>query len=81
MDIALKNCHYCDTPPSNKAAHSRGVTIVRVSGVDRIDNTKGYIIDNCVPCCKDCNRAKSDLTMEEFKSWIKRLLEKFNVNI
>jgi hypothetical protein len=29
-------------------------------GIDRIDNTKGYIIDNCRACCTMCNMIKGD---------------------
>jgi hypothetical protein len=29
-----------------------------VIGIDRVDNTKDYIKENCVPCCKFCNRVK-----------------------
>ena len=31
------------------------------------------MIDNCVPCCKICNIAKRNMTLEEFDEWIKRL--------
>jgi len=51
----------------------------RVDGVDRVDNTKGYTKENCVPCCKICNRLKSDLTKEEFEEYQKRVKE-FNKN-
>src|SRR5216683_5790983 len=27
-------------------------------GLDRIDNSKGYILGNVLPCCKECNRIK-----------------------
>lgn len=29
-----------------------------INGIDRIDNEKGYILNNCVSCCKNCNRMK-----------------------
>jgi hypothetical protein len=36
------------------------------SGLDRIDNKIGHTIDNCVPCCKECNIARMDnFTHEE----------------
>ena len=36
--------------------------------VDRIDNRRGYDIENCVLACAVCNNAKSDkFTYEEFK--------------
>lgn len=48
-------CHYCGgaLPESGKA-------------LDRKDNTRGYYIDNVVPCCRTCNEIKLDnLTYEE----------------
>jgi len=42
------------------------------SGLDRVDNTKGYTVDNVVSCCHFCNRIKQDLlTAEENKEVIK----------
>jgi len=35
-------------------------------GIDRWDNSQGYLADNVVPCCKDCNRAKNTRTPREF---------------
>lgn len=66
-----KNCFYCGAPPSNKMNPSYGYgrvcrSTLMYSGVDRKDNSKGYTLDNVVPCCKRCNRIKSDLfTYEE----------------
>ena len=37
-------------------------------GLDRIDNSLAHTVDNCVSCCVDCNRCKSDrFTLEEMK--------------
>lgn len=46
-DMCKKPCYYCNKP--------------RCLGVDRVDNSKGYTMDNCVPCCGICNRMKMDL--------------------
>lgn len=35
-------------------------------GIDRVDNDKGYEIDNLVPCCYLCNRMKMDLPQIDF---------------
>ena len=35
-------------------------------GVDRVDNDIGYILNNCVPCCKTCNWMKTNNTLDEF---------------
>jgi hypothetical protein len=42
------------------------------NGIDRIDNSQGYIIDNVVPCCTKCNIAKGRQSIQEFKEWIYR---------
>jgi hypothetical protein len=43
---------------------------IKTIGLDRVDNTKGYSIDNCVPCCTTCNRAKLKMGLEQFLIWI-----------
>lgn len=45
----LDDCFYC----GGKAI--RGEII---NGIDRIDNTIGYVLDNCVPSCNMCNMLK-----------------------
>jgi hypothetical protein len=44
-------------------------------GLDRKDNTRGYELDNVVPCCYDCNTMKGKfLTYEEMHLiWERRL--------
>lgn len=68
--IFQSNCRYCRRPPAQ--VMSRKINInghFIYNGIDRVDNTKGYIIDNVVACCKRCNRAKRDMTLEEFNEW------------
>lgn len=36
--------------------------------IDRIDNLKGYTVDNCLPCCSECNRLRmNNFTVDETK--------------
>lgn len=35
-------------------------------GIDRVDNSVGYLPDNAVPCCTPCNRMKSTSSKEAF---------------
>lgn len=58
--ILNKPCHYCGSE------HSRGV--------DRMDNTIGYLKKNCLPCCEFCNRAKFTRSYDEFKHWMQGLI-------
>ncbi len=72
------NCFYCGIEPRQicKASRScRQTSQVIYNGIDRIDNTKGYIEGNAVSCCKICNRAKSNMSQEDFLSWAKRVAE------
>lgn len=49
-------------------------------GIDRIDNTKGYISGNMNPCCWTCNSIKKDLSIEEFIDHIDRIHSYFVSN-
>ena len=60
--ITSKPCHYC------------GVSSKKM-GIDRKDSGQGYVLDNCVPCCKKCNQAKMNIPYEEFIGDIKRRYE------
>jgi hypothetical protein len=73
LKLIQQNCHYCGSEPINKCP-SIGYDLHFVyNGIDRIDNEKGYITDNCVPCCKICNQTKLDTSLEEWKAWIKKV--------
>jgi len=73
-EITQQNCHYCGAKPNNISKNYTTFNGDYVyNGIDRVDNTKGYMINNVVPCCKICNRAKNDLPLKEFKEWVKRI--------
>lgn len=63
LNVAALPCKYCGVHPHY------------YHGIDRIDNEKGYTLDNVVPCCWMCNRAKGDSSLMEFLEWSKRLYE------
>lgn len=79
LEITSKNCDYCDRQPELKAIGtnyiSRHINKSQYiyNSIDRIDSNKGYVYDNCAPCCKQCNIAKSILTVEEFANMIKNI--------
>lgn len=74
-------CHYCgsvDANSINVASKRPGEYIIqdfRYNGLDRIDNERGYVIQNCVPCCAICNRAKNSLPYDVFNKWIDNLIQ------
>ena len=72
-EITQQDCYYCGEKPNNiqKAYHNNGD--YTYNGIDRIDNNKGYTIDNVVSCCFTCNRAKDKHTVKEFYGWIEKV--------
>lgn len=68
--FALADCHYCGAAPRPVAQDTAYRT--SYNGVDRVDSSMGYSIDNCVTCCSTCNIAKSDMSVVEFYDWMSR---------
>jgi hypothetical protein len=73
LELSQKNCYYCGLEPSNinKSNFNNGDFIY--NGIDRVDNTKGYTIENCVSSCRPCNIAKADMAHDEFLSLAERI--------
>ena len=57
LEITSRPCAYC--------GFNKGLV-----GLDRVDSLCGYTAKNVVPCCERCNRAKSDMTLPQFKTWV-----------
>ena len=82
-DITQKNCTYCGSVPNNTYNYFSAKSSYKsirdydedfiYNGLDRVDSTRSHTLDNVVPCCYTCNRAKNNRTVEEFTSWIKQL--------
>lgn len=77
--IVSKNCHYCDSPPSEKKFLSSAKVIRRdivyANGIDRVNSNEGYSVKNCVPCCSWCNVMKSNRSVEDFYYHINKILK------
>lgn len=56
------NCYYCQTPPSNVMNRNNNGDFV-YNGIDRVDNSIGYTIENCVSCCANCNYLKKNVSV------------------
>ena len=53
-------CHYCGALPKP------------INGIDRVENSIGYIASNAIAACAVCNYAKRTMTATEFIEWIGR---------
>jgi hypothetical protein len=71
MEELLKGkCHYCGFSLEEVRSDLREFAFL---GIDRLDNTKGYIAGNVVTCCKICNHTKKAMTELSFLAWVKRV--------
>jgi len=70
-NMITQECSYCGILPTKKRRKNNSMIVW--NGIDRIDNTKGYISNNIVTCCQTCNTAKSTMTVKEFLEWAKRI--------
>lgn len=66
--LAQRPCHYCGLELSEFGY-----------GIDRVDCSKGYELINCVPCCTECNTAKSDNFTEEEMVLIGEVIRKIKL--
>lgn len=47
---------------------------INTAGIDRLDSSLGYEIDNCVPCCTKCNMMKQAHSPSDFLSHIQKII-------
>jgi 5-methylcytosine-specific restriction endonuclease McrA len=72
-------CHYCGEQPSNKCNTINKKSCSKnwydqgwwqYNGLDRVDSTLNHSLDNVVPSCWRCNKAKGIMGTTEFMNWI-----------
>lgn len=74
IELTKLPCYYCDGQLGK---------VKSCVGLDRLDNSRGYEIDNVVSCCTICNRTRGDTwSPEETRHMIQAALQfrKTNAN-
>lgn len=90
LKLTKQNCKYCNTIPFTiynwakdqgeySSQYAKDNSDYIYNGLDRIDSSKGHTLDNVVPCCKFCNWAKRERSVEEFKDWVLKICTKHNL--
>jgi len=64
-ELICAPCCYCGRKPNTQV----GI----FNGIDRVDNSIGYAVSNCVSCCRYCNTAKNNLELTVFDDWATRI--------
>jgi len=84
-NLTSSNCFYCDRPPNNPSTlppallrkYKDPVVPYLSNGIDRKNNTLGYVVENCVPCCRECNFMKQNVSLPDFIDQILKISKKF----
>jgi hypothetical protein len=61
VTITEKPCAYCGAAPAYRATSGDFS-----SGIDRVDNNRGYEVGNVTPCCITCNTMKNSQPLQDF---------------
>lgn len=62
LDCLNVQCFYCGS---------------KSTGLDRVDNSKGYVLENCVACCWRCNSWKSTSSFKDFVLRCRAIADRF----
>lgn len=77
--LTKDNCSYCNKLPSNIRKQKTKHSEYTYNGIDRLNNDIGYIKENCITSCGECNRMKGELSYQEFKNHINNIHRNINV--
>jgi hypothetical protein len=70
--IAREPCFYCGEMENIEVD---GVSVERgFNGIDRKDQTRGYVLDNCVSACNMCNIMKKSLHVDIFLKRVEHMV-------
>lgn len=73
-DLISRDCYYCGREPNQRWKSHKSSYVY--NGIDRVNSSKGYTVDNTVPCCKFCNYAKRDMPVEDFIECCRKVVQK-----
>jgi hypothetical protein len=78
LALTLKDCYICGDPPSSVIRRKNAYGTYTYNGVDRVDNSKGYDLSNCMPCCQPCNLMKKCMPLDVFKNHVLKIARMLN---
>lgn len=74
--LVTGECCYCgDKLTQVKKGQGKTSGDFQYTGIDRVDSSKGYTIDNCVPCCWLCNNMKSNTEETVFLNHVEKIYQ------
>ena len=67
-----QTCFYCGQVPTT-LFNWDGRSNFLYNGIDRVDNSKGYVSENCKSCCSTCNFMKREMSKDCFLNHINQI--------
>lgn len=82
LALSQRACFWCNEwrPNTRKHRYDKGVSW-QYHGLDRLNSDLKHDSGNCVPCCVRCNTMKRDLSVDDFLTHIKKILDNRNNKI
>lgn len=91
LELSQQDCMYCARSSQDSNCYNPYKNSILLkdnlpqpflyNGLDRIDNNKKHDLDNVYPCCKHCNTAKMEMTLENFVNWAVLVYKNLNSEI
>ena len=78
LQIVILPCFFCGALPSMATSLGSDTATIFTHGIDRLENTEGYELGNCVPCCFSCNRMKGTLSFKSFLTNAKAIADRWS---
>ena len=75
-ELSQKNCYYCGAVPYQKVEQKSYNGFAYYNGLDRVNNSIGYFIDNIVTCCWVCNNMKAQMSKDQFLAHISKIVNR-----
>lgn len=77
-ELTKQSCYLCGIEPTGRYVHWYAKKKFAdhpyiYSGIDRFDNSKGYVSGNVISACKTCNMLKKTMDIEMFLEHIRRV--------
>jgi hypothetical protein len=76
--LVTSPCYYHGEAPSRAFPKSNRSGVLVYNGIDRLENSLGYVTGNVVPACWDCNRMKGGMSVSDFREHTTKIYYNFN---
>jgi hypothetical protein len=73
-------CYLCKKEKTQYITYRKTNHTFYFNGIDRLDNSKGYTVENCLPCCKHCNTLKNGISPEMIKILYNLMVQRNLIN-